>query len=579
MDVQEMDAGYRLLVEQDVTIPMRDGIGLRANLFRPDAPGRFPVIMTQGRYGKDVHFQEFKPPVYARLLARHPEIGVGSSCQYMNWETVDPERWVPQGYVVMRVDARGSGKSPGLLQAFAPREIHDFYDPIEWAAQQPWSNGKVGLLGISYYAISQWLVASLQPPHLAAIIPWEGAADSYRDMGHHGGIFSNRFVNAWWPKSLLSTQHGCDQSPFVDRQTGKRPTGPKVLDVEQLRANRVDYSAEQKAHPLDDAWHRERTAAFDQITVPLLSVGNWGGLGLHLRGNVEGYVRAASTHKWLRIHGDEHIGEFYLASGIALQRRFFDHFLKGAANGWEREPPIQLAIRRPDGITMRGEQEWPLAGTRWTKYYLNAAGLEIDMQQPTRPSRVGYAALGDGVTFTTAPFEAETEITGPVRLRLWVASSTDDMDLFATLRAFDPRGDEDTFVGANEPQVPVAQGWLRVSHRKTDPCLSTPYRPYHTHDRVERLVPGERYAVDVEIWPTSMVFPRGYRLGLTVQGKDFERGGSAGAFKGSGPFLHDDPDDRNAARFGGMHSIYTGGPHRSYLLLPIIPPNRVPVRI
>ena len=152
MSLQGEDVGYRMVVEKDVEIPMSDGVVIRANVFRPDATGMYPVIMTQGPYGKDIHFQDYNPPGYQRLLAQHPDVCQGSSCRYMNWETVDPERWVPHGYVVIRVDARGSGKSPGLLQAMSPREIRDFYEAIEWAGQQPWSSGKVGLLGISYYS-------------------------------------------------------------------------------------------------------------------------------------------------------------------------------------------------------------------------------------------------------------------------------------------------------------------------------------------------------------------------------------------------------------------------------------------
>jgi predicted acyl esterase len=204
-------------------------------------------------------------------------------------------------------------------------------------------------------------------------------------------------------------------------------------------------------------------------------------------------------------------------------------------------------------------------------YLLDADSSRIGEANPVVGRSVTYEALSDGVSFLTAPFERETEITGPVKVRLWVSSSTEDMDVFATLRAFDLRGNEVTFEGASEPRIPISQGWLRVSHRKTDPALSTENRPYHTHDVEEKLRPGEAVPIDVEIWPTCMVYPAGYRLGLTLQGKDFERPGEPGDLRGSGPFLHNDPDDRRPAVFGEKNTIHTGGARESYLLLPVIP--------
>jgi predicted acyl esterase len=560
-------------VERDVEIPMDDGLSLRANVFLPDAPGQYPVVLTHGPYGKDVHFRDWNPAAWEMLNRRHPDFCQGSSCTYMNWETVDPERWVPEGYAVVRVDARGSGKSPGRLEIYSPRDARDMYESIEWAGTQPWSSGKVGLLGISYYAIAQWRVASLQPPHLAAMIPWEGWSDQYRDRAYHGGIFSNHFISNWFANSIVRMQHGSGNPPGRDPITGELPTGDEILSEPDLRRNRVEFPDELKKHPLDDAWHRDRSADYSRIVVPFLSAGNWGGMGLHLRGNVEGFVRSASSHKWLEMHTGNHWEAFYTEAGRSLQQRFFDQFLKGIDTGWDREPPLRLAIRRPDGATYRHEHEWPLARTQWTRAYLDATSVGLAYENPPAESHLSYPALSDGATFRMPPFEHATEITGPLKLHVWVSSSTQDMDMFATLRAVDQQGEEITFEGASEPRVPIAQGWLRASHRKTDPERSTEYQPFHTHDVVEKLTPGVAYELDVEIWPTSMVYPAGSQLALTLQGKDFERQGSTGPFRGSGPFLHNDPDDRDPATFGGTNTIYTGGDRASYLLLPIIPPT------
>ncbi len=177
-------------------VEMSDGLALRVNVFRPAAPGKYPVVMSHGVYGKDVHFNHAFKPQWDKLKQIYPEIDQGESTgRFLRWEVPDPERWVPDGYVIVVADTRGSGKSPGYLDPRQPRENQDYYELIEWAGTQPWSNGKVGLLGISYLAINQWKAAALQPPHLAAICPWEGHWDHYRDASHHGGIFSNSFTD------------------------------------------------------------------------------------------------------------------------------------------------------------------------------------------------------------------------------------------------------------------------------------------------------------------------------------------------------------------------------------------------
>ncbi|TCT08066.1 CocE/NonD family hydrolase [Aquabacter spiritensis] len=564
MQSQQSGAGApNLVFEKDVGIPVSDGLVLRANLFRPMAEGRYPVVLAMGIYGKDAHFGDAFKSQWDNLLRIYPDLCAnGSSGHYLRWEVVDPERWVPDGYVVVNVDSRGSGKSPGYLDPFSPRETADYYDAIEWAAAQPWSNGKVGLIGISYFAIKQWQVAALQPPHLAAIVPWEGANDFYRDWSHHGGIFSSGFPTAWWPRQALVNQHGSGESTYRDRDTGERTTGP-ALSREMLAGSRTDHPADLYAHPLDDAWHRERTADLSRVMVPLLSAGNWGGPGIHLRGNVNGFLEAGAEHKWLSMHIGTHYDSFYLPAYVAMQKRFLGHFLKGEDNGWDRVPPVRLEVRRPDGASERFEQEWPLARTQWTPFHLDAGGLALS-EQPAPEATASFTARGAGVDFATAPFAHETEFTGPLAAKLFVSSTTSDADLFLTLRLFDPAGQEVRFVGAHEP-VPVARGWQRASHRKTDPERSLPYRPWHVHNEVQKLSPGAIYAVDVEIWPTSIVVPAGYRLVLTVQGRDFEYDGLPGRI------LHDHPGDRPEAEFGGTTTLHTGGAHAAHLLLPLIP--------
>ncbi len=213
-----------MLIEWDVSIPTRDGLALKADIFRPTTPGRYPVLMTYGPYGKGLAFQDGYKTCWDRMAEDHPDVVQGSSNKYQNWEVVDPEKWVPHDYVCIRVDSRGAGMSPGYMQLWSPQEAIDFYDCIEWAGVQEWSNGKVGLNGISYYAMNQWQVASLQPPHLAAICPWEGAADMYRDLSHHGGILCD-FIKNWYDMQVQTVQHGLGQRGPKSRVTGKPVCG------------------------------------------------------------------------------------------------------------------------------------------------------------------------------------------------------------------------------------------------------------------------------------------------------------------------------------------------------------------
>lgn len=553
-----------MIIEKDVPIPMSDGGTLYCNVFRPEAPGPHPVVMSFGVYGKDVHFSDGWAPQWENLNRIYPGLCQdGSTGRHLVWEVPDPERWVPDGFTIVVVDARGSGKSPGYLDVFSPRETRDYYESIEWAGVQPWSNGKVGLLGISYLATKQWHVAALRPPHLAAIVPWEGASDYYRDSIRHGGIMSNGFRGQWWPKQVLSNQNGNADSPYRDKETGGLTTGTPI-PAALLPGNRADLMRDMQDHTLRDAWFADRSARLDRIEVPLLSAANWGGPANHLRGNIEGWLNAGSRDKWLFGHIGTHYESFYLPQYVAIQKRFFDHYLKGRDNGWDQEPRVQLAIRDTQGgATMRTEHEWPLARTRWTTLHLDASDGTLAPVLPGKATARSYEAMGEGLHFSTAPFEQDTEITGPAALRLWASSSTTDLDIFAILHLMNPQGEETTFIGAHE-RVPLALGWLRASHRALDPEKSKPYRPYHPHQTLQKLTPGEVYQLDVEIWPTSIVVPRGWRIVLSVQGRDH-------IVVAPGRMRHDHPDDRGTAEFQGTGTLHTGGEHPAQLLLPVVP--------
>src|SRR3984957_747924 len=465
MNAMKSEIRDGIQIDWDAPIEMKDGVVLRADIFRPVGDGKYPVILSYGPYAKGLAFQEGYKGNWARLVEAAPEVLEGSSNKYQNWELVDPEKWVPDGYVCLRVDSRGAGRSPGVIDVWSPLETEDLYDVIEWAGPQPWSNGKVGISGISYYAMNQWTVGALKPPHLAALCIWEGSSDYYRELCRHGGILSD-FLNSWHPRQVASVQHGVGNRGARSVVTGEPVAGPDTLPEAELAKNCADSPGEAKHRRLDDDYYASRTAEFEQIEAPLLSAANWGGMGLHTRGNFEGFLRAGSKQKWLEVHGDTHFTHFYSRYGEALKKRFFGHFLKGEDTGWTKQPRVSLNVRHShETFVLRGESEWPLSRTQWTKYYLQADGLALMPQEPATATTLSYETTGDGLTFRTPPMTECLEITGPVAAKLFVSSPTTDADIFLVLRLFDPDGKEITFIGSNDPRVPVGLGWLRASQR------------------------------------------------------------------------------------------------------------------
>lgn len=543
---------YRLIVEKDVQIPLRDGTILCGDIFRPDGGSeKFPVIMNIGPYMKD------------KLWVPPPDLEEKPN-PYMNWETGNPLWWCPRGYGLLRVDTRGSGKSPGKSEPSSYQESLDTYDCIEWVAKLPWCNGNVGTLGISYHAAFQWRVANLNPPSLKAMIPWEGRADQYRDQCYHGGIFAMGFIANW-----------------ANRNTALHLLGkPRSYNPDSFDNNMLWNIMR---NDLDSGYWRSCSAQWDRITVPVFSAGNWGGSSMHLRGNTEGYMSAKkSKFRKLRIHSGSHYHPFHSEEARMDQLRWFDHWLKGLDTGITEEPPVKLEIRTGGSkkpYPFRFEDDWPIPRTQWTKYHLDIqrAGSEdpkavegaLTKTAPAKTGTVKYqqsapsrpGKMPRGVSFETPPMAEDLEVTGPIVLNVWVSSTGEDTDLFATLRNIGPGGEDVCEVGQQEGPLPcVTKGWLRASHRKLDKEKSLPYRPYHAHDERWWLAPGEAVECQVEIWPTSMVFRKGHKIRLDISPADGH---------GSQHFTHFHAD-YNA---GAETTLYSGGDKASYLLLPIIPPK------
>lgn len=466
---------------------------------------------------------------------------------------------------MVRADERGTGQSPGKLDSMSRSTSEAFKEVVEWCAEQPWSSGKVGLLGISYYAGSQWRVAARQPKGLAAIIPWEGMSDYYRDRCRHGGILSNQFISFWWNRQVVSNQYG-----RPGRKEKKWGPGSLEGDLteEELEKNRQDQTIDNVNNKyLDEDYYASKDYDMGDIKVPVLSVANWGGILLHLRGNVQGYIHAGSDLKYLRFITGRHDLPFYYKEEVDLQRSFLDAFLKGEDRvGWSEKgkiPPVDVVLRKGDvgfnnaeaekAYERRTENEWPIARTEYTKYYLTPdRKLSTSIPQIIGNMTAEWQALGNietsqTVQFKSDPFEQETEITGHIVTHLCISSSKfpssviapSDIDIFVTLRHISPEGKEIFYTGTVGDPVPLTKGWLRVSMRKVEKDHPKhrewlPHREYRTKD-VLPVKPATVYEVDVEIWPTNVVVEKGGRLVLEVSGGDTQ---------GSGIFGHNHPQDR-----------------------------------
>ncbi|KAF5600098.1 hydrolase family [Fusarium pseudoanthophilum] len=575
---------FPYIFEQNATVPLKAGDGLvRLNVYRPKGVDKVPVLVTYGPYGKDIWYQDFHPKSFSEVNPQHKS-------QHSAWETPDPGFWTKHGYAIVRADERGLGQSTGKLDTMSRGTSEAFFDVVEWAAEQPWSSGKVGLLGISYYAGSQWRVAARKPKGLSAIVPWEGMSDYYRDRCRHGGILSNAFIKFWWNRQVITNQYG---RPGRNARNWGPDTIEGDLPEEELEANRQDQTIDNQVNRFrDEAYYASKEYDMGDIEVPLLSVGNWGGILLHLRGNIEGYIHAGSKFKYLRLITGRHDLPFYYEEEVEIQRSFLDAFLKGEDRvGWSEEgkvAPVSLVLRKGNvgfndaekekAYPRREENEWPIARTQYKKLFLTPEqGLTWE-EPKTERKKVTYKALGtldkpEVVQFSTPAFEAETEITGHVVAHLNVSVSPDpsgptpsDIDLFVTLRHFDPSGEEVFYTGTAGDPVPLTKGWLRVSLRKVDSEHPKhrewlPHRNYTSKD-VQPVIQGEVYGVDIEVWPTNVIVDKGGKLVFEV---------SSGDTQGSGIFLHNDPVDRSLEVFQGSNHIHFGPRQQNYITLPVIP--------
>jgi uncharacterized protein len=538
----------------DVRIPTRDGSYLLADVFTPRQPGRYPVLLRLSVYGRAFGMgsivteddrvasetredQWFEQPRDALPgLVRYAENAVSAN-------TLD---WVPRGYVCVRVDSRGVGRTPGTLAPFSPQEAQDYYDAIEWAAQQDWSDGNVGLYGSSYTGTTQWNVAILQPPSLKAMMPWAADGDAYRELAYPGGILAEGYRRNWWTM-VTTASPGSTHSGFYDF-------------LEQ--------------HPFDDPdaygpAGQIGGSDYPRVTIPVL-VAVSQGLYLHARGGFEAFEGLPSPDKRLVVSAADYF-PFMYAECLDQQFAFFDRHLKGRPA--DSGPPVRIAVRTGgNGFTWRDSGTWPPATVTTRTYYLDAATGSLEDAAPLTGSAAEYSAdpaqTGGrefaGVSFLTEPADADLDVIGHPRATLWVSSSSPDMDVFVALRVIGPDGTEHMY--AADPREPMTNGALKVSHRVTDPARSNARRPWHTHRRedVRLLSPGEVVEVEVEIMGVAARIPAGGRLRLDIH--PIERngdplGGRDGFQRAYDHSYHD----------GALNQVHTGPDFPSHLVIPVLP--------
>lgn len=265
-----------MIIEFDCEAVMRDNTVIRYDIYRPDKEGKYPCITTYGPYSKGMHFSQGYSLFWNDIKEKYPEILNGTSEKYMNWETVDPEKWILEGYAVAKIDSRGCERSEGIIDNWSIQEAEDYAECIEKIAELHWCDGNIAGLGISYFAIMQWAVAAQRPPHLKAVIPFEGASDLYREFARHGGIGSD-FVNAWYPLQIAAVQNGLGKYGQIGKISGDFLLGPKTLTKKELIQNRRNYFKEIAKNELIDAdVYQRRLIDLSKIEISVLSCGNWG---------------------------------------------------------------------------------------------------------------------------------------------------------------------------------------------------------------------------------------------------------------------------------------------------------------
>jgi putative CocE/NonD family hydrolase len=573
---------------KDVKIPLQNGLFVYADVFRPAKEGKFPVIMNCGPYGRAFYHHSIAD--YAGFDA-HEEMeeryfhGNPEGQVFENHETANTVDWVPHDYVLVRVDGPGSGKNPGTLAPFGIETAEAFRDAIDWAGVQSWSNGNVGLWGMSYYAMSQHAAASLEPRHLKAMIAIGTDVDLYDEVAYTGGILNEEFFTHWYKAGVLAAVCG----------------EPNAVDfIGMLKESTFRNSDTSKAFgPRSTIL---MSPDMSKVKVPLWSIACTTHMAhFHQLGSSEAYLATNTASKKIDFWEDW-FTKAYSRTAIADHRAFFDHWLKGVDNGIMDTPPVRLEIRSGNGASwIQEENEWPIARTHYPQWFFDATPsdwqgdehrddfLRLSLTPPVVDGQADYSAeialelrtgmppcflpvkppsvleiWKTGISFISDPVNEDMVFAGYGKAKLWVSSTSEDMDIYVSLRVLDETGREvdyagPTTMGMNVPNFPLAKGWLKASHRKIDASRSTRYTVKHTHRKAD-YAPLERdevVPVEIEIIPNTALIRKGYRLRVDIQPFD---GVDHGPRHGYDSAYHD----------GARNTIHTGPDRPGFIQLPIV---------
>ena len=489
--VKVLPAPTDVIVGWDVPVTVRDGTVLRVNVFRPDTAQPVPVIMCAHPYGKDAIPAKTRRGSVSGQFHVFPQPQPITFSEWTSWEAPDPATWVARGYAVVNADLRGSGTSDGIGELLSALESRDYHDLIEWAGTQSWSTGRVGLLGVSYLAISQYGAAATRPPHLAAICPWEGLSDLYRDLSYPGGVREDGFSKLWSAITAHTTRMKA-----------------KLRDETVPRTDRED-------------WYDAHAPRLEDIYVPMLVCGSFSDHNLHTRGSFEAFRRTGSTQRWLYTHRDGKWSNFYSADSVQTQAEFFDHFLKGLDNGWQDRPPVRLAIYDHGAMPVQVTEEtsWPPSDLTWQELHLNFANMQLQNEPNSVPESTEFDLSGAGLQLWWTA-NHDLDIVGHAALRLWVElQGTDDAHLFIGIRKYRD-GKEIVFEGSYGFAFDmVTRGWQRIAHRELDEALSTPWQPVGTYREAAPLAAGEVVPLDIALLPHATRMRAGDQLRLDIRGR------------------------------------------------------------
>lgn len=549
-----------ILLERDVPVKLRDGVTIYADVFRPVGGDKCPALLVWSPYGKEIGGQMLDD------VPMRAGVPLNATSGLEKFEGPDPAYWVAQGYAVVNVDKRGAYMSEGNLLYWGHNDALDGCDVIEWIASRDWCTGKVGMSGNSWLTVSQWFIAAEKPAHLAAIAPWEGFCDHYRESGTRGGIPTPEFPEMI--AETFSSAHGMleDQPRMIVEKTF-----------------------------MCDYW-QDKAARVENIEIPAYVVASYTN-SVHTHGTFAGYRRMASKEKWLRVHNTQEWFDYYTPENVEDLRRFFDHYLKGIDNGWEQTPKVRLSVLNPGGkdVVGRAENEFPLARTEYHKLYLSATDNLLSETLPEKADSSVYQSASDQhqVTFRYRMAQP-TEITGYMKLHLWVSAlDHHDMDLSVRVEKLSKEGKPLLDLTGNRI---AATGMLRVSMRQLDASKSTEAEPYYTFTTEQKLKPGEIVPVEIEIWPIGLLFDENEILQLTVGAYHPEKAlipfGSARISIPKEGFTYQPGQPVEMLTIGGhaeecadpqavvtspathnvgRHCIYTGGKYDSYLYVPVVP--------